>query len=96
MIDRAAIFEIILRKNVLRRESGLPELPIRETYDRDVEYASWCEYSREHGARIWAEVLAEQRVRFGVDWPSSGGGRTAYSLLVAKALAESFAVQRST
>lgn len=73
----------------------MPKLPVRETYHRTVAHASWCEYTRGHSARIRAEVLAEQRAKFGVDWPTSGGGRTAYSLLVAKALAKSFAAQRS-
>ena len=95
MIKRASIFTKILTKNTLRREAGLPELPVRETYRRDVDHASWREYSHEHGARIRAEVLAEQRARYGADWPTSGGGGMAYSCLVAKALAESFAAQRS-
>lgn len=96
MIDRAAIFEAILRRNALRREAGLPELPVRETYHRDVEYASWREYMREHGARIQSEVLARQWARYGTDWPTSGGGRTAYSCLVAKAMAESFASRHAS
>lgn len=96
MIDRAAIFTAILKKNALRREAGLPELPVRVAYDKEIEHASWCEYAKEHGARVRAEVLAGLRARYGADWPTSGGGRMAYSCLVAKAMAESFAVQRST
>ena len=96
MIDRAAIYEAILRRNALRHEAGLPELPVTDTYRQDFDYASWREYARQHGARVRAEVLAQQRARYGADWPTSGGGWMAYSCLVAKALAKNFAVQRST
>lgn len=96
MIERAAIFTAVIKKNALRREAGLPELPVRDTYRRNVDDASWHEFTRQHGARVRAEVLAKQRARYGADWPTSGGGRTAYSCLVAMALAERFSALHVT
>ena len=96
MIDKAAIFTGILQKNALRRGSGLPEWPVRETYEREARAASWREYINLHGVHIRAQVLAEQRLRHGPDWPMSGGGWMAFSCLVAKALGTGFRAQCSS
>lgn len=95
MIDKAAIFTTILHKNALRRESGLPEWPVRATVERDWQSASWREYVQLNGARIRAQVLAKHRLRHGPEWPASSGGRMAFSLLVSKALGDGFRDQCS-
>ena len=97
MINKVAVFFTdILVKNVIRRGAGLPEWPVREAYQKSVRDAAWREYLAEHGSRIRAKVLAEQQLRHGSNWPMSGGGRMAFSLLVAKALADGFRAKRST
>ena len=93
MIDRAALFADILRKNKLRRSSGLPEWPVRETYEREVRGAAWREYVQQNGARVHAEVLARRRAKMGADYPQSFGGRMGLNCLVGKALADGFLAQ---
>ena len=95
MIDKSALFTSILQRNTLRREVGLPEWPVRPTFDKECRSASWREYVQLNGSRIRAEVLAKQRLRHGEAWPISGGGRMAYSLLVLNALGDGFRDQRS-
>lgn len=90
MIDRAVIFTSILNKNALRRRVGLPEWPIRATYDTEIRGAAWREYARQHRDRVYAEVLARQRTRFGADYPASAGGQMAVACLVGKALRDGF------
>ena len=91
MIDKAAIFSAILRKNALRREAGLPEWPVRKTYEKEVRGAAWREHVEEHGARVHAEVLSRQRAKFGADYPQSAGGRMAVYHMVGKVLRKRFA-----
>ena len=93
MIDRAAIFADILKKNDLRRSSGLPEWPVRKTYEKEVHGAAWREYVEQNSARVHAEVLARQRTKLGAGYPQSAGGRLGVNCLVGKALADGFLAQ---
>lgn len=96
MIDRAAIFSDLLRRNAIRREAKLPLLDVRQTYEREVERRLWIEYARQNSARVQAEVLGKQRAKYGPAYPVSGGGRLAVGCLVHKALREGFRAQRLT
>ena len=92
MIDRAAIFTSILKKNALRRDVGLPEWPVRRTYEKEVRSVAWREYIRQHSARVHAKVIAQQRARLGADFPQSAGGGVewVWPVLLAKLFGSDF------
>ena len=90
MINKAAIFEAILKRNALRRQAGLPEWPVRQTYDEDVRRASWRQHVEQNHAVVRMQVLQEQRAKFGQDYPLSTGGAWAVNALVNVSLSKSF------
>lgn len=90
LIDRAAIFSTILRRQALRREAQLPLLDIRAEYERAVEQALWQAHVEEHGETVRAEVLAELRAKHGPQFGQSVGGLWAIRILTGRRLAEMF------
>ena len=92
-VDRVAIFTSILKRNALRRETGLPLLPVRETFRKEVLAAEWRLFCQEHAQAIWDELLAEKR-RTDPDWGNSAGGMMALRLMTTKVLQERFARER--
>jgi hypothetical protein len=85
MIDKAAIFTELSRRNAVRRQARLPLLDMRGEFDRAVERARWKEVCEEHGDRVRREVIAESSKTFGRE-PQSAGGRWAVSILMLKRL----------
>jgi hypothetical protein len=77
MVDKAAIFTELTRRNAVRREANLPLLDIHAEFVHAVEVAAWREASVKHAddmARIEQDVLIEMRARRGVAFPQSIGG----------------------
>jgi hypothetical protein len=85
MIDRAAIFTELTRRNVVRRQAKLPLLDMRDEFDRAVEYACWKAVCEKHADRVRSEVLAELSETFGRE-PHSASGRWAVGILTLKRL----------
>lgn len=96
MVDRAAIFSSILARNDLRRNSHLPLLDVRRTYEVEVERALWVEHVRDHHEIVRAEVLRVEREKQGPTFPQSGGGWWIVAAKVQATLAERFRARRST
>lgn len=87
MVDRAAIFAELTKRNAVRREAKLPLLDIRSEFIHAVGVATWREACEKHAvdmARIEQEVLAEFRDRRGADFPQSLGGRWMVNFEVSK------------
>jgi hypothetical protein len=77
MVDKAAIFAELARRNAVRRDAKLPLLDLRAEFKHAVSVALWhegCERFRDDMQRIKQEVLAEFRERRGADFPQSVGG----------------------
>ncbi|WP_407523789.1 hypothetical protein [Methylobacterium oryzisoli] len=74
-VDRAAIFEEVLKRNALRREAHLPLLNVRATYEREVAGALWRAHRTRNYEAVRAEVVARLRARFGKRWGGSAGAR---------------------
>ena len=89
-IDRGAIFNMILKRQALRREAQLPLLDIHSEYHRAVEQALWRQHVELHHDRVRADILAQQRARHGQGWGLSWGGQFGLSLLTHRALQASF------
>jgi hypothetical protein len=85
MIDKAAIFTELTRRNAIRRQAQLPLLDMRDEFDRAVEYARWKVVCEEHGDRVRREVITELSKTFGRE-PQSAGGRWAVNILTLKRL----------
>jgi hypothetical protein len=72
MIDKAAIFTELTRRNAIRRQAQLPLLDMRDEFDRAVEYASWKVVCEEHGdrggrsAQIWISRMGRFDLIIGV------------------------------
>ena len=78
MVDRAAIFTDLTRRNALRREAELPLLDIQTEFNHAVEVALWNEGLEVYAddiARAIDETWADLRQRYGADFPQSVGGR---------------------
>lgn len=85
-IDRAAILAEIYARNRLRIEAHLPRLDIRHEFDHAVAVRAWRIHYDRHHDRLRAEILAQQRAKFGDGWGYSVGGRWAVTLLTERAL----------
>ena len=85
VIDKAAIFTELTRRNAVRRRAQLPLLDMRDELDRAVEFTHWKAVCTEHADRVRSEVIAELSTTFGRE-PQSAGGRWAVSILTLKRL----------
>ncbi|GLS68737.1 hypothetical protein GCM10007890_07490 [Methylobacterium tardum] len=97
IVDRGAIFSVILTRQALRIEAKLPLLDVTAEYRRAVaqtlnrvEEARWQRHAELHLDQVREEILARQRAKYGPEWPSSWGGRMTLSILVQRALEVSF------
>lgn len=89
-IDRIAILAEIYARNRLRIEAQLPRLNTRQEFERAVAVRAWRIHSNRHHDRIRAEILAQQRAKFGDGWGYSAGGRWALNILTERALRASY------
>lgn len=64
-VDAAVILSSIWEKNALRRTSGLPLWPVRETFERELEQARWRAHVDEHHEATRTRVLGDLRARHG-------------------------------
>ena len=85
MIDKAAIFTELARRNAVRRQARLPLLDMRDEFDRAIEFTQWKAVCEEHADRVRSEVTVELSKTFGRD-PQSAGGRWAAGILMLKRL----------
>jgi hypothetical protein len=85
MIDKAAIFIELTRRNAVRRRSQLPLLDMRDEFNRAVEFTRWKAVWEEHADRVRSEVIAELSKRLGGELQSAGG-RWAVGILTLKRL----------
>lgn len=86
IIDRAAIFKTILDRQALRRAARLPPLDVPKLYRRAIELSLWQRHVALHLEQVQRQVLAQQRVKHGPQWPSSWGGRAVLLVLVQREL----------
>ncbi len=90
MIDKAAIFHAITKRNALRRTHGLPPLDVAAEYRHEVliakqrEHQARCDAHADDREAIRQEVLAELRAQHGASFGLSIGGRWAVGLLTRK------------
>jgi hypothetical protein len=89
-VDAAAILSSIWAKNALRRTSGLPLWPVRETFIRELEAARWRNHLEQHYHRVRDAVLVERRAQHGETWGLSAGGRWGVHFLAMQKLREMF------
>ena len=79
MIDRAAIFAELTRRNAIRRQAQLPLLDMRNEFHRAVEFSRWKTVCEEHSDQMRSEVIAELSKAFGGEpqsrWWTLGGQR---------------------
>jgi hypothetical protein len=80
MIDRAAIFTALTKRNALRRAAQLPLLDLRQELARAVDVATWqaaCAAHADDLPRLRQEVLAELQETRGADFDEtkSAGAR---------------------
>jgi hypothetical protein len=85
VIDKAAIFTELTRRNAVRRRAQLPLLDMRDELDRAVEFTRWKAVWEEHADRVRSEVIAELSKRLGGELQSAGG-RWAVGILTLKRL----------
>lgn len=85
-IDRVAILAEIYARNRLRIEAKLPRLNIRQVFDDAIAVRAWRIHYDRHHDRLRAEILAQQRAKFGDGWGYSVGGRWALNILTERAL----------
>ncbi len=72
-MTKEAFARRIWERNSLRREAGLPLLPMKETFEREVARAEWRAIVEAHYDRIASEILAERRAG-NPDWRIRGAG----------------------
>lgn len=89
-VDAAEILSSIWAKNALRRTSGLPLWPVRETFERELRQARWRVHLEQHYVGVRDDVLAERRARYGEGWGFSAGGRWVVHFLTMQKLREMF------
>jgi hypothetical protein len=89
-IDAAAILNSIWAKNALRRESGLPLWPVRETFIHELGQARWRVHVEANYAATRTRVLGELRERHGPGFPNSVSGRWVVEARTSQALRASF------
>jgi hypothetical protein len=65
-------------------------LSIREEINRASKVAYWKEVYQRHAARVRAELLAEQRRKYGPDWGDSVGGKWWLNAMTHKVLMERY------
>lgn len=94
-VDPAVILASVWERNALRREAQLPLLPVRATFERELQQARWRDHVDQNYAATRERVLAEQRDRHGQSWGLSAGGRWGTHLLTMKVLQASFRVPRA-
>jgi hypothetical protein len=93
IVDKAAIFNELTKRNALRRLHGLPVLDILAEFHHAVAVAAEGAYRdrcQEHSGErevIRQQVLAEYRERFGPDFGHSMGGRWAVGEMAKKRFA---------
>ena len=90
-IDRVAILAEIYARNRLRIEAQLPRLNIRQEFEHIAAVRAWRIHYDRHHDRLRAEILAQQRAKFGDGWGYSAGGRWALNILTEQALRASYA-----
>jgi len=90
-IDRVAILAEIYARNRLRIEAQLPRLNIRQEFGHAVSVRAWRIHADRHYDRIRAEILAQQRVKFGDGWGYAITGRWVLNILIERALRASYA-----
>ena len=83
MVDKAAIFTGLTKRNALRKEAGLPLLDIRTELAHEVALAAENEFTafaEEHGDErlvIREQVMADLRAQHGPTFGHTMGGRWA-------------------
>ena len=81
VMDKAAIFTYITKRNALRRGNGLPALNFHTEYAHEIAiarqrtYRSFCDDHGDERETIRLEVLAELRLRYGPNFGTGMGGR---------------------
>jgi hypothetical protein len=89
-VDAAAILSTIWVKNDLRRGSGLPLWPVRETFERELKAARWRIHCDANYEDTREQILAELRARHGEGFGGSVTGRWVIEILTSQALRASF------
>lgn len=89
-VDAAAVLTSIWAKNALRRTSGLPLWPVRETFERELKEAYWRAHVEEHYEATRTRVLTQLRARHGEGFGLSAGGRWVIEARTSEALRSSF------
>ena len=89
-VDAAAILSSIWAKNALRRESGLPLWPVRETFERELQQARWRAHVEANYEATRLRVVDELRARHGEGYGLSAGGRWVIEIGTSQALRASF------
>jgi hypothetical protein len=93
MVDRAAIFAELTKRNAVRREARLPLLDLRAEYAHQIwiakrrEYWTACDEHADEREAIRRRVLAEFRAKYGPNFPSTSGGHWAVGLRTNKRFA---------
>jgi hypothetical protein len=83
MVDKAAIFTGLTKRNTLRREAGLPSLNMRKEFAHEVALADendFRAFAEEHGADrtlIQEQVIADLSAQHGNEFGYTMGGRWA-------------------
>ena len=90
MVDAAAILTSIWQKNALRRSSGLPLWPVRETFERELKQARWRTHVDANYEATRTRVLADLRAKHGEGFGLSAGGRWVIQARVDQALRASY------
>lgn len=90
MLDKAALFTELTRRNALRQQAQLPLLDLPAEYARAVRVAQQKALYEQHYDRVRAVVLAELRERKGADFDEtrSAGARWLINAMVRKRLAQ--------
>jgi hypothetical protein len=90
VVDKAAIFAEVTKRNALRRANFLPPTDVRAEFARQValarqqEYHARCNEHADEREVIRLEVLAELRAKYGANFGGSTGGRWAIGHLTWK------------
>lgn len=88
-MTKEAVARRIWDRNSLRREAGLPLLPVKETFEREAARAEWRAIVDVHYDWVSSGILAE-RLKRDSDWGSSWGGSLALRLTMEKTLRERY------
>jgi hypothetical protein len=94
-IDRAAIFEELCCRNMVRREAGLPLLHVKAEYDLKIKLAEAQQLRalrQQYEPQVRAEVLSEMQKRYGPHWGKDLGGRYWLGALVTKVIKERYGI----